>query len=73
MSDIWSITHIGNFKMGRKKLWADVTQSRFPEGTFKRIAAALGKDEDRTDFIREAVMRELERRAAVKKGGKHGR
>ena len=63
--------------MGRRKLWADVTQSRFSEGTFKRIAAMLDKDEDRTDFIREAVERELKRRAAAaektKKAGKSGR
>ena len=60
--------------MGRTKLWTDVTQSRFPEGTFKRIAAVLDVDEDRTDFIREAVERELKRRAVpVKKSGKTGR
>ena len=56
-----------------KLLWPDVTQSRFPEGTFKRIAAVLDKDEDRTDFIREAVERELKRRAVVKGAQKRGK
>jgi hypothetical protein len=41
-------------------------QARFPEGTFERIAAVLRTDgetaEDRTDFVREAVERELKRR-----------
>jgi hypothetical protein len=48
--------------MGRKKMWAEDMQARFPEGTFDRIQAVLGEDEDRTDFIREAVERELKRR-----------
>jgi hypothetical protein len=37
-------------------------QARFPEGTFRRIAAMLEEKEDRTDFVRAAVERELERR-----------
>jgi hypothetical protein len=37
-------------------------QARFPEGTFDRIQAVLKDDEDRTDFVREAVERELRRR-----------
>ena len=48
--------------MGRKKRWAEDMQARFPEGTFDRIEAVLAEDEDRTDFIREAVERELRRR-----------
>jgi hypothetical protein len=48
--------------MGRKKRWAEDMQARFPEGTFARIEAVLDEDEDRTDFIREAVERELKRR-----------
>jgi len=48
--------------MGRKKLWADVMQCRFPKGTFMAIASVRAKDEDRTDFGREAVERELDRR-----------
>jgi hypothetical protein len=37
-------------------------QARFAAGTFARIAAVLREKEDRTDFVREAVERELERR-----------
>jgi len=48
--------------MGRKKQWAEDMQARFPEGTFSRISAVLSDGEDRTDFVREAVDRELKRR-----------
>ena len=48
--------------MGRKKMWAEDMQARFPDGTFARIEAVLEKDEDRTDFVRHAVERELKRR-----------
>lgn len=48
--------------MGRKKMWAEDMQARFPEGTFGRIEAVLAEGEDRTDFVREAVDRELKRR-----------
>lgn len=48
--------------MGRKKLWSDDMQARFPEGTFDRIEAVLEESEDRTDFVRQAVERELKRR-----------
>ena len=48
--------------MGRKKMWAEDMQARFPEGTFARIDAVRQDGEDRTDFVREAVERELKRR-----------
>ena len=48
--------------MGRKKQWAEDMQARFAEGTFSRIAAALAEGEDRTDFVRAAVEREIDRR-----------
>lgn len=48
--------------MGRTKQWAEDMQARFPEGTFDRIQRVLGDDEDRTDFVRAAVERELRRR-----------
>lgn len=48
--------------MGRKKRWAEDMVARFVGGTFARIAAVLQPDEDRTDFVREAVDRELARR-----------
>ncbi|WP_395395994.1 YlcI/YnfO family protein (plasmid) [Novosphingobium sp. BL-8A] len=37
-------------------------QARFPAGTFERIGQVLREDEDRTDFVRAAVERELQRR-----------
>jgi hypothetical protein len=37
-------------------------QARFPNGTFARIEAVLRDGEDRTDFVREAVEKELKRR-----------
>jgi T5orf172 domain len=49
-------------KVGRPRLWAEDMQARFAEGTFARIDAVKGEKEDRTDFIREAVERELKRR-----------
>jgi hypothetical protein len=36
--------------------------ARFEAGTFERMDAVRSEDEDRTDFIREAVERELKRR-----------
>jgi hypothetical protein len=42
-------------------------QARFPEGTFKQIETVLNEDESRTDFVREAVERELKRRATIRK------
>jgi hypothetical protein len=54
-------------QMGRPRQWAEDMQARFALGTFKRIAAVLGQDEDRTDFIRAAVERELRHREAAKK------
>lgn len=48
--------------MGRKKRWAEDMVARFPAGTFARIEAVLEEKEDRTDFVREAVEREIRRR-----------
>lgn len=46
-------------RMGRKKKWAEDMQARFAEGTFARINALLRGSEDRTDFVRAAVEREI--------------
>jgi predicted DNA-binding protein len=51
-----------NNRMGRKKMWAEDMVARFPEGTFDRIDALKDEGEDRTDFVREAVEREIKRR-----------
>jgi hypothetical protein len=48
--------------VGRKKQWAQDMQARFAEGTFERIAPLLVLGEDRTDFVRVAVEREIKRR-----------
>jgi len=42
-------------------------QARFVEGTFARIAGMLATDEDRTDFVRGAVERELARRSRIRR------
>jgi hypothetical protein len=57
---------IGN-RVGRKRKWAEDMQARFLKGTFDRINAVLGETEDRTDFVREAVERELKRREGTLK------
>lgn len=48
--------------MGRKKRWSEDMVARFAEGTFARMDAVRDDGEDRTDFIRDAVERELKRR-----------
>lgn len=53
-------------RVGRKKQWAEDMQARFAEGTFARIARLLTDTEDRTDFVREAVEREIRRREKSK-------
>lgn len=47
---------------GRPRQWAEDMVARFPTGVFARIDAVRRQDEDRTDFVREAVERELKRR-----------
>jgi metal-responsive CopG/Arc/MetJ family transcriptional regulator len=49
-------------KMGRVKINDEQTPARFPEGTLKRIDAALEEAESRSEFIRVAVDKELKRR-----------
>ena len=53
-------------RMGRKQINHEQTPARFPEGTLARIDATLADGDKRSDFIREAVERELERREAGK-------
>ena len=55
---------------GRPRQWAENMQARFRAGTFARIEALLLDQEDRTDFVREAVEREIERRELVRKAAK---
>jgi hypothetical protein len=51
-----------NRGMARKKKLVERMVATLEGGTFARIAAVLGPTEDRTDFVREAVERELQRR-----------
>lgn len=57
---------MGTYKtdMGRPKKFTERTVVAFPEGAFERIAAAAEPFEDRTDFIRGAVDKELALRRA---------
>lgn len=50
--------------MGRKQINEEQMPARFPAGTLERIDAVLdpGTNEKRSDFLREAVERELKRR-----------
>jgi hypothetical protein len=52
--------------VGRIKINDEQTPARFPEGTLARIDAVLAPKEKRSDFIREAVERELVRRTKLK-------
>lgn len=47
---------------GRKKRWREDMQARFAEGTFAAIDRVRADGESRTDFVREAVAREIARR-----------
>ena len=53
-------------RMGRKMLWPDKIVAPLPAGSLERIVAVLKPDEDKTDFLREAVDRELIRREGDK-------
>ena len=55
--------------MGRKIKYPEKTLGAYPPGTFDRIEQVLGDTEDRTDFFREAVERELKRRERQNRGG----
>ncbi len=52
--------------VGRPKKNDEQTPGRFPAGTLARIDAVLREKEARSDFLREAVEREIERREVVK-------
>ncbi len=54
--------------MPRRKTYPEKTQASFRAGTFDRIEPLIDREkEDRTDFIREAVDREIQRRERLKK------
>ncbi len=49
-------------RMGRPKLYPDKIVAPLPPGSKARIDAVLREGEDKTDFLREAVAKELRRR-----------
>ena len=51
-------------QVGRKKLWGEKFTTRLPAGYGRRIEALLDGKEDRSEFFRKAVTREIERREA---------
>lgn len=48
--------------MARPKKYTEDMVARFSEGTFERISDLLDDGEDRADFVRHAVEREIARR-----------
>lgn len=48
--------------VGRPLLWPDKIVAPLPAGSKARINAVLHQGEDKTDFLRAAVERELQRR-----------
>jgi len=52
-------------RMGRTKLWHEHVNLTLPEGAKARMDAALQPGEDRLSLIREAIERELARRARL--------
>lgn len=48
--------------MGRKQINFEQAVARLPAGSLERIQAVLQDDESQSDFLREAVERELKRR-----------
>lgn len=52
--------------VGRIKINDEQTPARFPEGTLARIDGVLDPREKRSDFIREAVDKEILRRLTLK-------
>jgi hypothetical protein len=53
--------------MARPKKFVEQFPARFIAGTFERMTSVLRDKEDRADFIREAVEKEIKRRARVPK------
>lgn len=59
--------------MARPKQYVEEMVARFLAGTFARIAAVLAAGEDRADFVRAAVSREIARRERSKRTEESGR
>lgn len=66
--DMCQIPHM-QLSMPRKKKFTEKMVAAFVPGTFEEIEDVIADHEDRTDFVREAVRREIARRASGKKDG----
>jgi len=55
------VSHIAK-SVGRPRINNEMTMARFRAGTLDRIKAVLRDREKQSDFIRDAVEREIERR-----------
>lgn len=64
-----ALTHISpsgtKRPVGRIKINDEQYPAKFPEGTLARIEAVLEGKEKRSDFIRDAVEREIKRRERI--------
>jgi hypothetical protein len=58
-----SIAYIRKTDMGRKKLWPERILLPLTTETLEKIDASLDDGEARVDLIRQAIERELKRRA----------
>lgn len=54
--------------VGRTKLWHENINLTLPKGAKARMDSMLNEGEDRLDLIRDAIDRELRRRAKLKPG-----
>lgn len=58
-----SVIHL---PVGRPRINGEQTPARFRDGTLARIDAVLAEGEKRSDFIREAVEKEVKRRERLR-------
>jgi hypothetical protein len=54
-------------RRGPPRQWEEEAVGRFPAGTFARIKGLLHEGESRTEFLREAVAREIARREELQR------
>lgn len=53
--------------VGRKKINSEQMPARLPAGTLARMDAVLATKENRSDFLRDAVEREIAKREKAEK------
>ena len=52
--------------MGRTKLWTERMHLTLPDGAKQRIDSVLEEGEDRLEFVRTAIEKEIKRRSKSK-------